>query len=322
LPAPARLPLRWRTGSYSSLSVGSEVVARQAAVDAGDLPEPDAADASDLGASDHDAAVALASLEPEVSSPRMAPDDVLGFPRGTTAGICVHAVMEAADFTRRETWPRAIEQALADHPQTMRGVERSEAARRLPRMLASMLEDVVTTPWPGGVRLADVPLPDRMTEWSFWLPAPAFTDRALNAALALPDYPGPRLTFGQFRGYLRGFVDIVYRHGGRYWIADWKSNYLGANPGDYGQASMAEAMASHGYHLQYLLYTVALHRMLARRLADYDYERHFGGVHYVFMRGARQRWATEADPHPGIYFHRPPRAVIERLDALLAGRQA
>ncbi len=319
LPAPARMPLRWRTGSYSSLSAGSEALSREIAGDAGDVLE---GDASDLGASDHDALAALGRLDAEERSASVAPDDIQAFPRGTTAGICVHAVMEAADFTRPDTWPRAIERALAAHPQTMRGVERSEAARRLPRMLASMLADAVTTPWPGGVRLADVPLADRLTEWSFWLPTPAFTDRALNAALAHPDYPGPRLTFGQFRGYLRGFVDIVYRHGGRYWIADWKSNYLGASPGDYGRASMAQAMASHGYHLQYLLYTVALHRMLSRRLADYDYERHFGGVHYVFMRGVRPAWASEAEPNPGVYFHRPPQAVIERLDALLAGGQA
>ena len=314
LPAPARIPTRWRTGSYSSLSLGSEALMPEARVEEAD-------------ASDHDAAVALAAPvavtlaapDPEYPSAPLAADDILGFPRGTTAGICVHAVMEAADFTQALTWPGAIERALAAHPQTLAGVERSEADRRLPLMLATMLKNVVDMPLPGGVRLAEVPLAERITEWSFWLPAPEFTDRALNEALALPDYPGPRLTFGQFRGYLRGFVDIVYRHGGRYWIADWKSNYLGASPIDYRQTSMAEAMASHGYHLQYLLYTVALHRMLSRRLVGYDYDQHVGGVHYLFMRGVRPAWVDAASPSPGVYFHRPARAVIERLDRLLQG---
>ena len=76
------------------------------------------------------------------------------------------------------------------------------------------------------------------------------------------------------------------------------------------EARLAEAMAHHHYYLQYHLYTVAVHRHLAQRIAGYDYDQHFGGVYYLFVRGM-------APAHPartGVYFDRPPRALIEELD--------
>jgi len=76
-------------------------------------------------------------------------------------------------------------------------------------------------------------------------------------------------------------------------------------------------MAEHGYHLQYLLYAVALHRYLGQRLPDYGYERHFGGALYLFVRGVRPGWATSDGTPTGIYRDRPPRQLIEQLSALL-----
>jgi exodeoxyribonuclease V beta subunit len=78
-------------------------------------------------------------------------------------------------------------------------------------------------------------------------------------------------------------------------------------------------MAGNGYHLQYLLYTVALHRMLQRRQPDYDYDRHVGGVHYLFMRGVRPDWVSPQNSSPGVHFDRPARTTIEALDRLLGG---
>lgn len=47
----------------------------------------------------------------------------------------------------------------------------------------------------------------------------------------------------------------------------------------------------------------ALHRYLRHRIADYDYERHFGGVIYLFLRGVDkehpQQGSTRPDPTPG-----------------------
>jgi exodeoxyribonuclease V beta subunit len=114
---------------------------------------------------------------------------------------------------------------------------------------------------------------------------------------------------------MRGFMDLVFRTGGRYYIADYKSNHLGNRVEDYGADALERAMQAHRYPLQVLVYTVALHRYLRLRLPGYDYDRHLGGVFYLFLRGMRR----ETGPRTGVFFTRPPRALVERLDRTLQG---
>jgi exodeoxyribonuclease V beta subunit len=72
-------------------------------------------------------------------------------------------------------------------------------------------------------------------------------------------------------------------------------------------------MVDHDYVLQYHFYVLALHRHLRSRIPDYDYERHFGGVVYVFLRGA------VAGSTRGMFFDRPPVALIAAMDAWIGG---
>jgi exodeoxyribonuclease V beta subunit len=81
---------------------------------------------------------------------------------------------------------------------------------------------------------------------------------------------------------------------------------------------MATAMASHGYHLQYLLYCVALQRFLAHRLRDYDYATHFGGVLYLFVRAVRPTWSLADGSQAGVYYHRPAQETLDALEQLIA----
>jgi exodeoxyribonuclease V beta subunit len=227
----------------------------------------------------------------------------------------MHAVFERVDFTDPATWPAAIAEALREQPQGSPG---AETAALLPRMLMRMLGDVLHTPLPGGLALAEVPRARRLVELEFNLPAARLTAQALANLLREYRYPVPALGFGVLEGYLRGFIDLVFEHAGRYYILDWKSNHLGNTPADYGPAPVARAMQEHGYHLQYLLYTVALHRHLQRRLPDYRYEQHFGGAIYLFVRGVRPGWPLGDGKPPGVHHDRPPIELIERLSALFA----
>jgi exodeoxyribonuclease V beta subunit len=134
--------------------------------------------------------------------------------------------------------------------------------------------------------------------------------------LAAQGYAMPRLSFATLRGFLKGFIDLVFEHAGRYFVLDWKSNHLGDTPSHYGQDAMAGAMRDQGYHLQYLLYLVALDRYLRHRLAGYDPDRHLGGAVYLFVRGVRPDWRDAAGAPTGVFFHRPTTATIARLSAL------
>ncbi|SQA99694.1 Exodeoxyribonuclease V beta chain [Cedecea neteri] len=113
---------------------------------------------------------------------------------------------------------------------------------------------------------------------------------------------------------LKGFIDLVFRWQGRYYLLDYKSNWLGEDSSAYTQQAMAAAMQSHRYDLQYQLYTLALHRYLRHRMAGYDYQQHFGGVIYLFLRGVEQ-----GKPEQGIFSTRPDVRLVEAMDALFAG---
>jgi exodeoxyribonuclease V beta subunit len=244
-------------------------------------------------------------------------DDIVRFPRGAAAGDCIHAVFEASDFAHPGTWASAVASALAKHPQTLSGLPDGLQRERLARMLLGLLGDVTATQLIDGLRLNAIPLSRRLTELEFNLPAHNLQAAALNDALRRLGYAGPRLTFGAIDGYLKGFIDLVFEHQGRFYILDWKSNQLGHEPASYSADAVAEAMAEHGYHLQHILYTVAVDRYLRRRIAGYSYETHFGGVLYLFVRGVRPAWRNVDGSAAGVWFHRLDPAALGQFSQLL-----
>ncbi len=119
------------------------------------------------------------------------------------------------------------------------------------------------------------------------------------------------MQFDAKQGWLKGFMDLVFEHAGRFYIVDWKSNWLGAGVEAYDAAGMHGAMVQHSYLLQADLYTLALHRYLSVRIPDYSYEKHFGGAFYIFLRGV-----GSASPDRGVYRVRPSEAEIRSLENL------
>ena len=122
-----------------------------------------------------------------------------------------------------------------------------------------------------------------------------------------------KLRFSPARGYMKGYMDMVFRYANRFYLVDWKSNFLGARGTDYNTAALSRVMAESFYFLQYHIYTVALNKFLQLRISDYKYETHFGGVYYLFLRGmdpaSGQRY--------GIYYDRPDEGLIESLTETL-----
>lgn len=146
-------------------------------------------------------------------------------------------------------------------------------------------------------------------ELEFWFEARQVDVRQLDQLVRSTELPGlPRqpLQADTLNGMFKGFIDLAFEYQGRYYVADYKSNWLGADDAAYTREAMESSMAAHRYDLQYVLYVLALHRQLRLRLPDYDYDRHMGGALYLFVRS----------PGGGVYQARPARGLIEQLDAL------
>ena len=114
-------------------------------------------------------------------------------------------------------------------------------------------------------------------------------------------------------GYLNGAIDLLFRQDGKLYIADWKSNRINGQPDGFDASGLVPEMAAHSYYLQYLIYTVALLKYLTLHLGhpatEKEYDQLFGGVYYLFMRGA-----DPLKPRRGVFYTRPSFALICSLE--------
>lgn len=300
----------WRMSSFSSLTASMAREEAGAAAIAEDDLRPD-----------HDALAAIVpggdAAEAEWEAVEPPDDDILVFPRGAAAGECLHRLFELSNFADAASWHAAALGALHDRP-----VEAEpDLAMRLPAMMVRLVADVVNTELVPGMRLADLDPAKRLDEMGFLFPAPSLDLAALRRLLVAHDYPDVALEAGTLAGFIKGFIDMIVEHDGRFWIVDWKSNHLGNTPDAYGARALDIAMADHAYHLQALLYTVALHRYLRGRLPNYDYDTHIAGYLYLFVRGVRPGWRSGESP-AGVHARRPARELVDALDRMMEGDRA
>ena len=248
---------------------------------------------------DHDPQV----FDPAPAGTAIEEEGIHAFPRGKKAGSCLHEIFEQIDFTL----PGGIEEVVS-WKLAVFGFSRVEW---LPPVIACV-RNTLTVELEPGFTLERIDKASRLVELEFYLPVNQLTSEELLRTLG-PD-AAAGLQFEPRRGMLKGFIDLVVRHEGRFFILDWKSNHLGPHAGSYSPEALAAAMRQHHYGLQCCLYTLALHRYLSLRLPDYDYDKHFGGVFYVFLRGV-----DPAQPRSGIFHARPSREAIEDLSLSLSG---
>ena len=169
-----------------------------------------------------------------------------------------------------------------------------------------------------GMRLAAIPKHERLSEVEFTYPLAHLTpasvakvvDKCANLASNVRTRMG-NLCFDPVEGFMRGFIDLLFRFKDRYYLVDWKSNWLGSRPADYGPEGMRRAMLEHNYYLQYHLYALAADLFLERRLPAYNYQTHFGGIYYIFLRGIDPK-----EPSRGIFRDRPAAETIKSLRTL------
>ena len=306
---PQRIDRRWGRSSYSAWTATSEDPARH---ELGRDADPEGEEILDE-ADDH------------------WPEDgpLSDFPRGASAGDCLHRILEQVSYQPSPQDPELIEAEL----------RRAGLDLGWGPAVQQGLQLVVQTPLGGP--LGDLSLEQlgpthRHPELAFDLPV----EQVRTADLVKAFQAQPEARFGEdylerlaglsvnSRGFLTGSIDLVFVDPSeRWWVLDWKSNWIGERSGDgsddrcgprhYTQAAMESQMIHHHYPLQAHLYLVALHRHLLWRLPGYRPERHLGGYVYVFLRGMPGLRQLGSRTTPGRIVEAAPRKRVLALDRLL-----
>ncbi len=197
-----------------------------------------------------------------------------GLPKGKQTGNCLHEILEDMDPLQQayaeapafEVWREheAVRQTLTQYLRRYDLIEHEAAA-------ALLIYQTLTQDLGADTRVIDFPPEDRLHEVDFYFP--------------IKPSDG-------YRVMLNGSIDLVMRHEGRYYFADWKSDTLLR----YDRAALNEHVWQN-YAMQIRIYLMAMRRWLGITKREH-YERVFGGFFYLFVRGM-------SEPEQGIYFYRP-----------------
>lgn len=302
---PQRLPMAYGVTSYSGLSKGKhEVSTTTSGFEDPDDPK-DSAPAVDL----------------------LVPDSL----KGNQLGNLLHKLMELLDFNRatqdRPYLETMIRELLTESSLVvLTDPAFDETVQTLTQSALVWLQQPLRTHAGKPFSLIDIDAAKQLAEvrFSFAASVDEKTFPALDAAFAEEFNPAGKSALAELglswdrgnplEGLVTGSVDFVFAQDGRYYIVDWKSNFIGETSSHYLSENIAKSIAKECYHLQFSLYTIALDAHLSRCLGDqWNYERDFGGVYYIYLRG----FGTHPDGTNGAFFHRPSAKFVQRIRSIL-----
>lgn len=263
--------------------------------------------------------------------------NAFNFPRGTDAGTFLHELLQELDFSRAYD-PGYLEsfvrRAALNHPLfsylAMQWTQKSGALSAEDDLLAALsawYRDIVFCPVKeagADFCLGDLKKGQWLAEMKYLMPSSDVSTLKINslckssAQEIYPDWDRLWLSQKVLSGFVTGSLDLVFegrRDGHKaYFVADYKSTNLGGSYEDYSREAVMRSVFDprNRYDVQYLFYSLALHRFLRNRIRDYSYERDFGGVLYLYLRGMR---GADGQDH-GIFYTKPKQEIIEELDKL------
>ena len=222
-------------------------------------------------------------------------------PKGAVTGNLLHYIFEHIDFTNPAGWERVVKMAMQrlsyDREDFQSGI-------------LEMLKVVTSVMLPSvDCKLSSVGMETRLNELEFDFNVMPFHAADLTKMKSLK-FPMDTINERNLEGVMNGKIDLFFKAGNKYYVLDWKSNFLGDTVEDYEGQGLLDAMTAGNYHLQYHLYSLAVYKYLRSRLSDFDYERDFGGVVYIFLRGVR------LGRESGLFLTRPDLKVVMEMEEL------
>lgn len=237
------------------------------------------------------------------------------FPKGPDAGNLLHDVLEQIDFTSPNV--SGVLQSL--------GVSTINSKIVDTEKLSQWIEAILVAPFTllNDFCLKNLSEAQTLKESEFYFPIHSVNTQALLGIVntyrqqlsqhfnfTLP--ANLAIHTDNLQGAMHGFIDLIFECEGKYYVADYKSNFLGDDLQAYHSKNLAQDILKHHYDIQYLIYSLALHRYLTAFLPDYNYDQHFGGVYYLYLRGM----GVHQNKDCGIFYHKIDGQLVTQLDHL------
>lgn len=249
-------------------------------------------------------------------------------PKGADIGNILHNVLEHTDFSLGKIDDNLLQEQM-DRYKVVAAEDFDKLKVWLEECLVASIPSIETADFSSndiqyglfdikdkGFCLKDIPNTKTLKEAEFYFPISNEKLYKKNIIEILAEYRNQTIDYDEFAsqkifGMLHGFIDLIFEYDGKFYVADYKSNYLGDKLEDYNQAAMSEKNQSSFYDLQYLIYSVALNKYLRQNIENYNYEKHFGGVYYFYLRGMKDGY--------GVYRARPTLEIINKIANLFNG---
>ncbi|MEQ9310463.1 MAG: exodeoxyribonuclease V subunit beta [Balneolaceae bacterium] len=222
---------------------------------------------------------------------------IFSMPKGAKTGTLLHEIFEEIHFDDPNTFDNTIEKSIQKHGFSDIWIP----------VLKKLIEQTVNHDLYDGICLADLQKKDCLIEMEFHYMAESIE---LDRLISLIRGNNQNSESVPISGFMKGFIDLIFVRNGKYYILDYKSNFLGDSILDYDLASLEAEIKHSSYDLQYHIYVLALHKLLSKTVPDYSYDLHFGGVLYLFLRGIDLSKKGSA-----VYFDKPNFSVIEAFNS-------
>lgn len=171
-------------------------------------------------------------------------------PLGAETGKVIHELLEQLLPLPEKLWKPLIEKKIASTH--LSGFEEP---------IVQMIQEVLTRPLSKGFSLSELSVGSFSSEVEF--------------------------LYRQETTWVKGFADLVFQMEGRYYILDWKTNWLGPSDDSYTEEAMFRSMEENEYFLQARLYKEALERYL-KSYTDRPFGELYGGTFYLYLRGRKE----------------------------------
>lgn len=225
---------------------------------------------------------------------------------GAYTGIIIHNLLERLDFQQDKYWQKNIEKMAR-----ISSTKEESHTQHLLAMLHHICETVIEINQQF-IQLKMISNHQKLTELEFYFPLNDLQIHRIQQLNISPfQWNTKHFDIGSIKGFMNGMIDLLFEYNNQYYILDWKTNFLGDYQAAYSTTNIVTAMNDNNYHLQYMIYILAVNKYLSQRIIDYDYDTHFGGVIYLFIRGIR------TDATDGIFTHKPPAALVNALASIV-----